>query len=152
MGMTVSRRVFVQAAAAALLVMPARLPAGQARVSVDAEGVAIRGYDTRAYWTAGAARPGSAAHVVQWDGAPWHFADAEEARVFAADPAGSAPQFGGFCTRAMSMGRVVDSDPEVWRIRDGRLYLFAAPKGGRVFDGQAAEMIAQAQAHWDSLS
>ena len=120
-------------------------------ISTGKTGVAIQGYDSHAYWAAGAPRPGDPAFTIDWQGVPWHFATRADADAFAAAPESFAPQFGGFCTRAMSLGSVVDGDPEVWRIFKGRLYLFARPVGGRKFDGAEAEMIAKAQAHWDSL-
>ncbi|MFK7837965.1 MAG: YHS domain-containing (seleno)protein [Sulfitobacter sp.] len=131
------------------LFQPAK--AGEPKVSTDKGGIAIRGYDTQAYWTIDAPRPGIAGHVVQWNGAIWRFASAEDAAKFAASPADFAPQFGGFCTRTMSLKKVVHGDPEVWRIFEDRLYLFAKPVGGKVFDKDEAAMIAAAQAHWDNL-
>ena len=128
-----------------------RLRAGNTRVSTGADGTAIQGYDTHAYWQVAGPRRGEAVFSVTWNGVPWHFASREDADAFAAAPARFAPQFGGFCTRAMSLKQVVDSDPEVWRIFEGRLYLFARPVGGRKFDGAEAEMIAKAQAHWETL-
>jgi len=94
---------------------------------------------------------GADGFTVNWRGVPWHFANAQEAAMFQADPESFAPQFGGFCTRAMSLKKVVDGDPKVWRIFENRLYLFARPVGGRHFDKGQAEMILKAQAHWDSL-
>lgn len=144
-----SRRSFITATASLCLVRPAY--ADRHPVSTGSQGVAIQGYDTRAYWTDGAARKGRAANPVEWNGAPWFFATSAEAATFAATPARFAPQFGGFCTRAMSFKKVVDGDPEVWRIFEGKLYLFALPKGGKAFDESAAPMIAKAQAYWESL-
>lgn len=123
--------------------------AGAWRVSKNRDGIAMQGYDSHAYWTAGAARAGTSDHVVDWRGTPWHFATAEDAAAFAADPAAFEPQFGGFCTRAMSFNKVVDGDPEVWRIYQDKLYLFAAPVGGRKFDEGQDAMIAKAQSNWD---
>lgn len=125
--------------------------AASTRVSTDDAGNAIQGYDTRAYWVADVARSGSDSFVVTWRGATWRFGTQAEADQFAAAPASYAPQFGGFCTRAMSLKKVVDGDPEVWRIFEGKLYLFARPVGLQVFNKGEAEMIAKAQAHWDTL-
>ena len=122
------------------------------RVSTNREGIAMQGYDAHAYWTTNAARPGDPLHVVEWRGKPWHFATAEDAEAFRADPLAYEPQFGGYCTRAMSLKKIVDGDPEVWRIFNGKPYLFAKPKGGRVFDKDQQPMIDKAQAYWDSLS
>lgn len=148
--MIMSRRVVVSALAGFVIVRPAfaRGPG----VSKDARGAAIQGFDTRAYWREGAARPGDPSVVVDWQGAAWHFGSAEEAARFAENPAAFAPRFGGFCTRAMSFKKVVDGDPEVWRIFEGGLYLFARPVGGRAFDKGQIEMIRKAQAHWERLN
>jgi YHS domain-containing protein len=122
------------------------------RVATNRAGIAMQGYDTHAYWTINAAREGDADYVVEWRGTPWHFASAEDAEQFRADPAAYEPQFGGFCTRAMSFKKIVDGDPEVWRIHQGKLYLFARPVGGTYFDKGQDAMIAKAQAYWDTLS
>lgn len=146
---TFSRRSFVTVSTACLLAGPvfAKGPG----ISTNRAGVAIRGYDTRAYWSASEARVGAETYVVEWQGVPWRFESQGEADAFAADPARYAPKFGGFCTRAMSLKKVVNGDPEVWRIYEDGLYLFARPVGRDYFDKGEAAMIAKAQAHWDSL-
>ncbi|MGB5865758.1 MAG: YHS domain-containing (seleno)protein [Sulfitobacter sp.] len=130
------------------------LPAGASpvRIAVDSEGVAIDGYDTTAYWTSGAPAEGQTDHVVNWAGVPWRFGSAEDAEKFAATPDAFAPQFGGFCTRAMSFKKVVNGDPEVWRLYGDKLYLFAQPVGGTKFDEGQDTMIEKAQKFWDTLT
>ncbi len=121
------------------------------RISKTRSGVAIKGFDTTAYFEKGAPAKGAAANVVEWKGAKWQFASAEEAAMFKANPTAFAPQFGGHCTRAMSIRKVVPGDPKVWRIRGDKLYLFYAPVGRDLFDKGPDEMIAKAQVYWDSL-
>lgn len=138
-----------------LLVGLAALPlakfanAGAWRVSKNKAGIAMQGYDSHAYWVVNAARAGTSEFSVEWRGVPWHFASAEDAKMFRADPAKFEPQFGGFCTRAMSLNKVVNGDPEVWRIHTDKLYLFARPVGRDVFDKGEDAMIAKAQVNWD---
>ena len=122
------------------------------KVATNRSGIAMQGYDTHAYWTINAAREGNSKFMVEWRGKPWHFASAEDADMFRADPLAFEPQFGGFCTRAMSLKKIVDGDPEVWRIHKGKLYLFARPIGRDYFDKGQDPMIAKAQLHWDTLS
>ncbi len=122
------------------------------RFSLSGSGHALNGYDTTAYFDAGEAEDGSDVTTVQWKGAVWRFATAEDAALFQSAPDAYAPQFGGYCTRAMSINREVPGDPEVWRIYDGKLYVFFAPRGGRLFDDGQGEMIALAQTHWDTLT
>lgn len=139
------------AAALSPLPLPLPLHASTTRVAVNAAGTAIDGYDTTAYWHIGVPSKGTAAHVVQWAGVPWQFATEQDAAEFATTPAAFAPQYGGYCTRAMSFEKIVNGDPEVWRIYADKLYLFALPVGGVKFDEGADAMIAKAQSFWDTL-
>lgn len=145
-----TRRAFTLSAAAALL-SPAVLHADTHAVALNKSGIALDGYDTTAYWTEGAALAGAADHSAEWQAARWQFATAQAAEMFAQDPATYAPQFGGFCTRALSFGKLVNADPEVWRIYQGKLYVFARPVGGEKFDEGADPMIAKASANWLKL-
>lgn len=147
-----TRRSILTLAAAALFTPLSSLRADGLRIAVDGRGIALDGYDTTAYWQRGAPAVGLADYTAEWRGVPWHFSTAEDAEMFTADPAQFAPQFGGFCTRAMSFKKVVNGDPEVWRIYQSKLYLFAKPIGGEKFDDGQDEMIAKAQTYWDSLT
>lgn len=122
------------------------------RFSLSETGHALDGFDTTAYFSTGVATDGTNAMTVNWKGAIWRFANQEDAALFRANPEAYAPQFGGYCTRAMSLNQEVPGDPEVWRIHDGKLYVFFASRGGRFFDRGPDEMIALAQLHWDSLT
>ena len=112
---------------------------------------ANEGYDATAYFTASAAVPGNPAVEHPWKGAVWRFKDQEARALFAAAPETYAPQFGGYCANAMSMKKIVPANPEIWRIRDDKLYLFAAKPGGVKFDKDPGAMIAKAQAFWKTL-
>lgn len=147
----ITRRVF-STSALALCAAPVSFAFGTPyRVSTNREGIAMQGYDSHAYWTIGAPREGDAKFTVEWRGKPWHFATAEDAASFQENPIAFEPQFGAYCTRAMSLKKVVDADPEVWRIHGDKLYLFAKPVGGTFFDKGQDAMIAKAQTHWESL-
>lgn len=145
-------KLSVGALSTLMLALPSRpLQAATQRVAVNANGVAIDGYDATAYWTDSAAHAGEDEHVVLWRGTTWQFQTAEDAAQFKASPDSFAPKFGGFCTRAMSFKKILNGDPEVWRIYQGSLYLFALPVGGNKFDKGQDAMIAKAQAYWDTL-
>lgn len=148
--MPVTRRVFVASLAAAVG-FPASMARAGGGIAVDGAGQAIRGYDARGYFTQGTARLGMPVHSVTWQGAEWRFASAEDAVAFAAQPEAFAPQFGGYCTRAMSFRKLVPADPEVWRIYGEKLFMFARPVGGEKFDEGQEAMIAKALAYWETL-
>lgn len=42
---------------------------------------------------------------------------------FKTDPQAFAPQYGGYCAWAVAQGYTASSDPQAWRIVDGKLYL-----------------------------
>ncbi len=111
----------------------------------------LQGYDTTGYFRANMARPGSDAHTVDWRGVTWRFESEEDAALFLQRPDYYAPQFGGYCTRAMSRQRLRLGDPEVWRIHNDKLYVFFRPVGGEKFDEDPDTMIAAAQAYWETL-
>ncbi len=152
---TMNRRMFGKATLA--LGVLAALPSVAfartiSRFSLSKTGHALDGYDTTTYFSAETATDGTDAFTVTWKGATWRFANQEDADLFQADPEAYAPQFGGYCTRAMSLNKEVPGDPEVWRIHGDKLYVFYAARGGRIFDKGRDDMIALAQAHWDTLT
>ena len=147
-----TRRALCATLAAAATLPSAALAAKKSRYSLNQTGHALKGYDTTAYFTSGTAAEGKRATSVTWKGAKWNFATPEDAALFQANPDRYAPQFGGYCTRAMSLRKRVPADPEIWRIHNDKLYVFFARRGGKAFDQGPDEMIALAQAYWDTLA
>ena len=96
-------------ALAALLVASTAV-AGE-RINKDAEGLAILGYDTVAYFTDGRPVKGSPEFEYVWQDARWRFASAEHRALFAGEPDRYAPQFGGFCTGGVGLGNWPRSIP-----------------------------------------
>ena len=65
-------------------------------INTDEFGVAIKGYDTVAYFTEGRAVKGTADFESLWQDARWHFANAKHRDLFEADPERYVPQYGGY--------------------------------------------------------
>lgn len=65
-------------------------------VNKDIFGVAIKGYDTVAYFKEGRAVKGKSQFEFTWQDAQWRFSSAANRDLFAADPERYAPQYGGF--------------------------------------------------------
>ncbi len=86
-------------------------------------GIAIRGYDTVAYFTQGQAVEGSADITTEWQGATWQFSSEEHKDLFVATPEKYAPQYGGYCAYGIANDYVVKIEPEQWSIIDDKLYL-----------------------------
>ena len=113
--------------------------------------VAIKGYDPVAYFTPGKPTPGSPDISYEWDGARWQFADATHRELFLSDPEAYAPQYGGYCALGMTTGNRGETDPEVWAIVDGKLYLNYEKSGQDEWRQHQAANIAQADAQWAKL-
>lgn len=114
----------------------------------SADNVAIMGYDTVAYFTEGQPTKGKNEFAFSWNDAQWRFANARNRDLFAAKPERYAPQFGGFCSMAMTRGVIVAIDPEAWAIVDGKLYLSFSKGAIRKFRGNPADHIKKAEAAW----
>jgi hypothetical protein len=137
-------------ALAALLVASTAV-AGET-INKDAEDLAIRGYDTVAYFTDGRPVEGSPEFEHVWQDALWRFASAEHRSLFASDPDRYAPQFGGFCTGGVALGRLTPIDPEAWVIIEGRLYLYYDKEGRDETAADPEADIAAAAERWEALS
>jgi YHS domain-containing protein len=120
-------------------------------------GVAIKGYDTVAYFTDGKAMKGSKKFTHKWLGTPWYFANAKHRDMFEADPTKYAPQFGGYC--ALGVGLKGNShaaeniDPvNAWRIIDGKLYFVYTEAYVGELDGPARdEWLGRARKNWPAV-
>lgn len=109
-------------------VEPAKPAAGAAteahsQIDVTNGNLAIGGYDPVAYFLSERAERGSKQFEYKWNGAVWRFASAHHEKAFEAAPTKYAPQYGGYSAYNVSRGQLADSDPTVWSVVDGKLYL-----------------------------
>ena len=88
-------------------------------------GVALNGHDAVAYFNSDQPTQGSGEYSHDWEGVSWQFSSIANRDLFAGDPEAYAPQFGGFCSFAVSKGFTADISPDAWHIADGKLYVFA---------------------------
>ncbi len=114
-------------------------------------GIAVRGYDTVAYWTEGKPVKGSESFKVDWEGAAWHFASQENADLFAADPVKYAPQYGGYCAYGVAQDALVKIEPENWVIIEDKLYLNFNDGIQDKFDKDVLGFIKSADAKFEAL-
>lgn len=112
---------------------------------------AIQGYDPVAYFSDQQPVKGSNEHTYGWKGATWHFATAENAQAFEADPEQYAPQYGGYCAYAVANGYTAKIDPESWKIVDGKLYLNYNKKVQAEWEANQQEFIQQANQNWPQV-
>ena len=68
-----------------------------------------------------------------------------------ADPGKYAPQYGGYCAKAVSENTTADIDPEAWKIVDGKLYLNYSEKIQKLWEEDMPGRISRADANWSKL-
>lgn len=110
--------------------------------------IAIKGYDTVAYFQNGQALKGNKAFSFDWHSLTWHFLSKEHRDLFAANPEKYAPQYDGYCAWAMTEKRKAITDPEVWKIVDGRLYLNCSKAAFDKWSRDIPGNIKKADANW----
>lgn len=125
----------------------------RAEKSVNATlfGVAIKGYDPVAYFTAAKPVKGESGFTFDWNGATWRFASAAHRDTFKAAPEKYAPQFGGYCAWAVSQGYTAGIDPAAWKIVNGKLYLNYSPEVQKKWERDVPGNIAKAEVNWPKL-
>lgn len=146
------RRRLALALMGAALALMAAAPARADQPMIHARsGLAIGGYDPVAYFTDGKPVKGRAAHQVMWKGAVWFFASAAHREAFEADPRRFAPQFGGYCAYAVSRGYTAKTDPEAWKVHEGRLYLNYSTRVRSLWARDIPGNIALARENWPDV-
>lgn len=114
-------------------------------------GKAINGYDPVAYFTEGKPVEGSGDFTAEWNGATWQFANAENRDAFQATPEKYAPQYGGYCAYAVAQGSTAKTEPDVWSIVDGKLYLNYSHDIQKRWESQQSQYIAAADKNWPGV-
>lgn len=114
-------------------------------------GHAIQGYDPVAYFEQQRAVRGKEDFSFDWMGATWLFSSAENRDRFAAAPEDYAPQYGGYCAYAVSEGHTAKSDPDAFKILDGKLYLNYNRAIQQRWLSDTAQRIQKANKNWPRL-
>jgi len=114
-------------------------------------GVAINGYDPVAYFTRSQPVPGREEYNLSWNGTTWYFSGAENLARFRETPAAYAPQYGGYCSYAVSEGYTAKTEPEAWTIYEGRLYLNYSLRLRDIWSRDIPGRIRAANANWPGV-
>ena len=148
----IGNRIFIVVASivgvAVLFAACSKVEYGVAKINTDTDGLAVRGFDTVAFFTESGLVKGSPSHEYVWNGAKWFFASAENLAKFKENPEGYAPQFGGYCSYAVSHGYTADGDPETWKVVDGKLYLNYNQKAKEAWEAEQEKFIKDGELNW----
>jgi YHS domain-containing protein len=114
-------------------------------------GVAVKGYDTVAYFNQSKPVKGSSQFTHEWMGARWQFASQANLDAFRKEPERYAPKFGGYCAWAVSNNYTADIDAEAWKIVDGKLYLNYSKDVQKKWEQDQYNRIQSAEKNWPGL-
>ena len=145
------RKIFAALIAAATLVAAPIAAQAEDAVYQSFFGTAIDGTDPVAYFTEGKPVEGSSEFKHEWNDATFHFSTAENRDLFAANPEKYAPQYGGYCAWAVSQGYTASTDPEAWKIVDGKLYLNYSKSVQQTWEQDIPGHIASGDANWPNV-
>lgn len=115
------------------------------------ENGAIEGYDPVAYFVENQPRKGLEKYTLEWKGAIFKFANAENLATFKAAPEKYTPQYGGYCAYAASLGSIANTEPEAWTIVDGKLYLNYNKQVRSLWSQNTANNITKANNNWPHI-
>jgi len=112
---------------------------------------AIKGYDTVAYFTVGKAVKGKEFISYEHGGATWWFSSEENKQKFILDPEKYMPQYGGYCSYAVSRKTSASIKPDVFNIHEGKLYLNYNKSVQRRWLKDLDRGIKKADNHWSTV-
>ena len=118
----------------------------------EVDGAALRGYDPVAYVEANTPTRGVPTHSYVYKGSTFQFASEANRQKFAADPEKYAPQYGGFCALGTANGYKVSTQPDAFKVVDGKLYLNHDRKVLDLWVKDEAGYITRANRNWPDVA
>ena len=120
-------------------------------VNADSDGVVLHGYDPVAYFTGNTAVKGDAKYKATYHGGTYYFDSDANRKVFEKEPAKYAPQYGGYCAMAVSMGQLEDADPKMFTIHNDKLLVQRNEKAHQMLLSNPDLLHKKADQQWPVL-
>jgi len=89
---------------------------------------------------------------LDYQGTHYVFANADAKKMFEKDPAKYHVAYSGYCATAMSMGKWFESDPNIFTIEGGVVYLFSSAEAKKMFDAAPAGFIEKADEQFVAMN
>lgn len=109
--------------------------------------VALKGNDPVSYFNPGRPAKGAAKISYDFDESRYLFSSAKNKEQFAANPDRYAPQFSGLCATGLSMGAKAEADPNIFLVKEGKLYVFSSVEARQMAEKDPA-LLKKAQEAW----
>jgi YHS domain-containing protein len=140
----------LRAVIVAVLTLGLQLTAFAASSLPEAPPVALKGYDPVSYFDPGKPAKGVSTIHYDFDDTRYLFSSQKNRELFAANPDRYAPQFRGKCTTGVSMGVKAGADPNVFLVKDGKLYVFSDIES-RAMVEKDPTLLKKAHQAWEEL-
>jgi len=110
----------------------------------------LNGYDLVSYFNNQIMEGDKNKFTLKYQNQLYAFVSLENLKTFEHGPEKYIPQYGGHCSYAMAtLGKKVSPNPEVFEIRDGKLYFFHRQKGKENWqNGDTKALKKQADMNW----
>jgi YHS domain-containing protein len=130
------------------LVLFSSLSFAQLPINTNSSGVFLDGYDVVSYFNESKPLRGKSTIKAQWHDVTLFFVSEVNRELFLSEPEKYWPQFEGHCANGLSDGHLVRANPEIYRIIDGKLYLFFSWWGKAQWKFNQQEQIELAGQYW----
>ncbi len=114
--------------------------------------LALEGYCPVAYGAMQKAVKGDPKVTATYKSQTYAFLSNDAKNMFLKDPAKFLPKYDGYCATAVTMGQKMKSDPTLFAIHEGSLYLFSNKMAKESFEKDPAATITMADKQWAELS
>jgi YHS domain-containing protein len=119
--------------------------------NVDVSGVMLQGYDVVSYFE-GAPISGDVDYSTEYNGATYHFSSQQHLEQFNLSPVTYAPQYGGYCSYGVRLGKKFDIDVAAYEIVNNKLYLMLDRPTQVLWNKDRAENIKVAEEVWPKIA
>lgn len=120
------------------------------------KGYVAEGFDVVSYFVDSKPLEGNKKFQTKYDGVKFKFSSEKNLKTFKENPIKYIPQYGGYCAYAVAeKKKKMYIDPEVYEIRDDKLYLFYNPWIGSVIgnwqEGDVKKRQLKGDKNWEKL-
>jgi len=115
-------------------------------------GVALEGYDIISYFAENKAQKGDEKYQVEAYGSRWYFSSLAHQQDFIRDGDLFLPEYGGYDPYGIAISAITrKSNPQIWTMREGKLYLFFSFETQRLWLDNYPENLARSDLNWPTL-
>ena len=108
----------------------------------------LAGHDVVSYFTENTHRRGNPSIKSVHRNVTFRFSKPEHKALFDAAPEKYIPQFGGYCSNGIVYAVPWGGEADIWKIMDGKLYIFAAREAHDAFMLDVPRNLALAHKYW----